>query len=143
VEACPPELIWEFVDEAEDGSTKTIQIDSRKVPQGITQEGFLSLVSAGVLDYTVFILPAEDPIGMKAEEVAEKVLNSSNVINDKGELNLGTDAATMEAIEYETDDKQKAIKCLSCHKEITYVRLANGGTKKCPFCGNVNRVTKV
>jgi len=46
------------------------------------------------------------------------------------------------AVEYINADNKKAIKCLKCSEELTYMKLGNGCTKKCEKCGNVNKVLR-
>ena len=140
-EPCPPEAIWEFADEQDN----VVRIDSRKVPQGVTEEGFLALVEAGVLDYTKFLVD-EDMAAYSSEEVAsseETATHADNLFTKDGELKLDAPAQPSETEEYINEDGKKAIKCTNCKKEVTYQRLGNGGTKKCDFCGHVNHVIKL
>jgi hypothetical protein len=143
-EECPPEAVWEF--EEEDGST--VRIDSRKVPEGVTQEGFLSLVIAGVLDYTKFLVDgavaSEAVSEVTIEQAAETAMNGAkNLFSETGELNLGAPEPPTEAEEFINGDGKKAIVCTNCKHEVTYQRLGNGGTKKCDFCGHINKVVKL
>lgn len=144
--ACPPEAIWTFSDDQD----QEIKIDSRKVPEGVTEEGFLALVEAGVLDYTKFLVDGEetsevfDNEPVDVEDPAETAMSGSTELFDaSGVLNIGAPEAPKEAEEYLNEANQKAIKCVNCGKEVTYQKLGNGGTKKCTFCNHTNRVIKL
>lgn len=142
VEAIPEEAKWVFEDD-----NGEVVIDNRKVPEGIDYNGFITLVEMGALDYTKFL--AEDFVNPveadTSEEAFSNSLNDDNLFSNSGELNLGVskaqDAPT-EATEYETEEGKKAIDCINCGKQVTYQKLGNGGTKKCPHCKHTNRVTR-
>jgi DNA-directed RNA polymerase subunit RPC12/RpoP len=134
-EACPAECIWDVRD---------YQVDSRKVPASVTIEVLDQLISLGALDVTKFLVD-EVPETVPADEAEETAMNIDHIFNANGELHLGVPPVAVipsETVEYQTDEGKKAIKCTNCGKEITYARLANGGTKKCPFCNHVNKVLK-
>lgn len=146
-EAVPQEFVWEF----EDGGA-VVRVDSRKVPEGITYEGFIGLVNMNALRLDDFIITDQVPdlkTLLPDESVKDTALTADNLFTSTGELDLslglsGSDVPKpTEAQEYKTEDDENAVDCLNCGKQITYVRLGNGGTKKCPHCKHVNRVIKI
>jgi hypothetical protein len=153
---CPPEAVWTFAEDVTDESDpdfqqeREIRIDSRKVPAGINEEGFLQLVELGVLDYTKFLVDAE-PEGasdamaeIAATKAAETAINGSkNLFSETGELKMGAPEPPSEAAEYTNEAGSKAILCTNCGKETAYQKLAAGNTKKCTFCGHVNKVVRL
>jgi DNA-directed RNA polymerase subunit RPC12/RpoP len=160
-EVCPKECIWEHeVIHPVTGEIKTIKLDSRKVPVGITQDMLNALYKMGAVDMTKFVID-EEPEDIPAKEAEESALNADSVLTTSGELKLTVDKApaassednsnkentpqntgASEAIEYKTEDGQRAIHCANCKKEITFQKLGAGNTKKCPFCNHTNRVIK-
>jgi hypothetical protein len=143
VEDCPPEALWEFEDE----NDQPVRIDSRKVPEGVSYEGFIALVEKDAIDYTKFLVDSVEPSDMMAEVDLQKAADSSMhgtkmLFTETGELNLGTPEQATETEEYEVDDS-KAIKCVNCHKEVTYKKLAPGMKKKCTFCKHTNQVVRL
>lgn len=138
-EAVPSDVIWEFHDE-----DSVIKVDSRKVPEGVTYDGFAGLVNMNVLKLEDFLISA--PVMRDAKEAEGDAVNADNLFSETGELNLGdgitSQESPSEAKEYKTEDNLNAIDCLNCGKQVTYARLGNGGTKKCPHCKHVNRVVK-
>lgn len=152
--SCPEEDKWriEIADVATSDTTgvvTVVEIDSRKVPAGVTQEAMQALMAIGAIDLTAFLVVDNTPIPVK--EAMESAENGDHILDANGELNLGlvelpvdesnTTSAT-ETLEYTNEGGNKAIKCLNCGKEVTYLRLGNGGTKKCTFCSHVNKVIK-
>jgi hypothetical protein len=142
---CPDEYVWEFEGEQEG---EIIRIDTRKVPKGVDEDGFLQLVGMGALDYTQFLVASSAIIAIKPdvqEEQHESALNADNLFSSTGELKIGAPASEdvpTEALEYITEDGKKAIDCLNCGKQNTYQKLATGGTKKCAHCKHTNRVVR-
>jgi hypothetical protein len=145
-EACPDEDIWEFDDyNPQTDETMSVYIDSRKVPTGVTYEGFLALVEVGVLDYTKFLVDEDQSIPVKDAMEAlenENIPGADNLFSGNGELNLGASEPPAEATEYLTENNERAIDCLACGKQIIYKKLAGSGIKPCPFCNHKNQVVK-
>lgn len=150
--ACPEALIWSFEDDNA-GQVSLIRIDSRKVPKGVDQDGFLQLVDIGALDYTKFLVDEAPEAGADLSPSAQATLTASeaektamngakDMFTATGELILGAPTPAAEA-EERIVDGQKAITCTNCKKEVTYQKLGPGLTKKCTFCGHVNKVIKL
>lgn len=153
-EACPEELVWSFEDAEEGQEPSTIRIDSRKVPKGVDQEGFLQLVDIGALDYTKFLvdeapeegsaLPASVQAELAAAEAEKTAIHGSkNLFTATGELVIGAPTPPTEAEEFINTEGKKAIVCVNCRKEVTYQKLGAGLTKKCDHCSHVNKVIKL
>ena len=153
VQAIPPEAIWEF-DDTDTGDV--IRVDNRKVPEGVTYEGFIGLISMGVLNLDQFVIKEESTAIKTTSEAESTAVNADNLFDASGELLLtepmttsqGDDEIThqapaVEAHEYKLEDGSNAIDCVNCGKQVSYMRLANGGTKKCPRCKHTNRVIKL
>jgi hypothetical protein len=154
-EACPADCIWEMVYVNSDTcEPSTVEIDSRKVPSGVTREALQALMAIGAVSIANLLVvnDAPKPI-MEAEESA---VNADDILGADGSLNLnmtvpssavgtvGTHVPSkLDAQEYKNNEGKKAIVCSNCGKELTYDRLANGGTKKCNFCSHVNKVIKL
>jgi len=134
-EGCPEELVWQV---GIFGSTT--QIDSRKVPAGVTREAFLALVTMGVLDPTKFAI--KDPGAAPEAEVEDAEVKADHMFGSGVELKLDAPTEASETVEYITADNKKAIQCTKCHKEITYAKLGAGNTKKCPFCNHISKVNR-
>ena len=133
-EACPEDLVWEV------GIFGTpVQIDSRKVPAGVTREAFLALVTMGVLDPTKFAIKEINEVEGEPDDTEAKI---DHMFGAGGELKLAPPEQASETVEYITADGKKAIQCVSCHKEVTYQKLGTGNTKKCPFCNHISKVNR-
>lgn len=142
MEEVPAEAIWEFEDE--DGNV--IKVDNRKVPEGVTYDGFIALVGMDALKLDDFLIEDTTDAEEEQENPEDTAVNGDNIFSDDGELDLA-DATSgkpkpAEAQEYKAEDGDNAIDCLNCGKQVTYKRLGNGGTKKCPHCKHTNRVVK-
>lgn len=143
-QATPPEAVWEFND---DETGVVIRVDNRKVPEGIDQDAFATLVGMGGLNLEKFLVdedeaPSEDGF---EEDGADTAFNEDNLFGAGGELILAPEVARnapSEAREYLTEDDKKAIDCLNCGKQTVYQKLAPGNMKKCKFCKHNNRVTR-
>lgn len=138
-EECPAEMRWELELPEHSGN---VVLDARKLPAGMTQELLFQLVNVTEIDLTPFLL-GDVPIAEKPLAEAVKTANTADMddmLSPTGELILTVDTPA-EAKEYE-DTGSKCIDCLNCGKQVKYTRLAPGGIKKCPHCGNVNKVTR-
>lgn len=141
-EAVPAECIWEFND---DETGEIIRVDNRLVPAGIDQDAFATLVQMGGLVLEKFVIPNEVEEPSSEVDPEDTAFNADNIFGAGGELILApivAGDAPSEATEYLNERKQKAIDCLNCGKQITYQKLANGGTKKCPHCKHTNVVKR-
>jgi hypothetical protein len=143
-EAVPADAIWEFND---DESGEVIRVDNRLVPEGIDQDAFATLVQMGGLVLEKFTIKEETEDASEEEiDPEETAFNEDNIFGAGGELILepviGKGEAPTEALEYMNDRNQKCIDCLNCGKQVSYQKLANGGTKKCPHCKHTNVVTR-
>jgi hypothetical protein len=147
-EAVPAEAIWEF--EEEDGTI--IKVDNRKVPEGIDEDTFASLIGMGALKLELFLIDSTegnletDGFEESDYEESPEGFNEDNLFGTDGSLVVSTPAARgempSEALEYTTEDGKKAIDCLNCGRQIQYQKLANGGTKKCPHCKHTQQVVR-
>lgn len=78
-EPCPPELLWQFEDD-----NGPVFIDSRKVPDGVDYDAFLSLVSMEALDYTKFLdegSKSPEPVSVSQMERAEAIAAAETAIH--------------------------------------------------------------
>lgn len=141
-EACPPDKIWEITYTFVDNTVGAVQIDSRKVPAGITKESFEALVKMGALDPSQFAIKEINEV--EGEPEAEDTeIKIDGMFGAGGVLNLAPPEAPSETIEYTTKDGKRAMQCVKCHKESTYTRLGAGNTKQCPFCKHTNKIIKL
>lgn len=143
-EACPDQFKWDITDR---DNGEILEIDSRKVPQGVTQEALQALYTIGAIEIERFLI---DKAPVPIKDVVEEA-SHADILSASGELNLGAPAPASEgeakpvgneALEYLVEGGKKAIKCLKCGKEVVYTKLANGGTKKCEYCNHVNKVVR-
>lgn len=142
-EACPPDKIWDIFDYEDDAGQHFLKVDSRKVPAGVSQEAFATLVSMKALDVSQFLIESQ-PVPIREAMQTATDAEADKMFGAGGELMLGTPSAASgsgatEAVKYKIDSGDWAIKCTNCAREVTFKRVV-GGVKPCPFCNHENRI---